>query len=314
MDLYDFCRRSYTIKVNRRVLEALIKAGAMDELGAGRSSLIASLNSVLQLAEQHQKDEQASQNDMFGTAEIADDQEPIHMVMVADLDDALRLSYEKETLGLYLTGHPIERYEKELKQFTDCRLGKLADQSDLASGAGGGGYMSQKNARSYKLAGLMVGMRVRRTKTGGKIVSAVLDDRTARVEVRIYEEKFDQYNYLLNKDKLIVVEGKVVYDDYFGGYRITADVIYDITEARQKFARRLEIDLKQINADHTIVHQLNEVLNPFREGNVPVWINYQRDGIAAKLSLGEDWCVQPSDELLSRLDKLTGENSVTVIY
>jgi len=155
---------------------------------------------------------------------------------------------------------------------------------------------------------------VRKTKTGGKIVSAVLDDRTARVEVRIFEEKFEQYNYLLNKDKLIIVEGKVIYDDYFGGYRITADVIYDITEARQKFARRLEINLKDNGGDHSIVQQLNQVLNPFREGGCPVWINYKRDDVMAKISLSDDWRVQPSDELISRLDKLAGEDNVAVVY
>ena len=174
--------------------------------------------------------------------------------------------------------------------------------------------MSQRNAKSYKLAGLMIGMRVRKTKTGGKIVSAVLDDRTARVEVRIFEEKFEQYNYLLNKDKLIIVEGKVIYDDYFGGYRITADTIYDITEARQKFAQRLEINLKENNGDHSIVQQLNHVLNPFREGGCPVWINYTRNDVKAKISLSDDWRVQPSDELINRLDKLAGENSVSVVY
>jgi len=313
-NLYDLCCRAEGRKVNKRVLEALIKAGALDQLGPNRASLMASLQDAMQAAEQYQKNASVGQDDLFGSSTSDDSFAPVDTINIEEWEEEKRLTLEKETLGLYLTGHPIERYEKELKQFTDCSLGKLADQSDLASGASGGGYMSQKNARSYKLAGLMIGMRVRRTKTGGKIVSAVLDDRTARVEVRIYEEKFDQYNYLLNKDKLIVVEGKVVYDDYFGGYRITADVIYDITEARQKFARRLEIDLKQVNGDHAIIQQLNQVLNPFREGNVPVWINYQRDDIAAKLSLGDDWRVQPSDELLSRIDKLTGEDSVNVIY
>ena len=313
-NLYDLCCRAEGRKVNKRVLEALVKAGALDQLGPNRASLMASLQDAMQAAEQYQKNASVGQDDLFGSSTSDDSFAPVDTINIEEWEEEKRLTLEKETLGLYLTGHPIERYEKELKQFTDCSLGKLADQSDLASGASGGGYMSQKNARSYKLAGLMIGMRVRRTKTGGKIVSAVLDDRTARVEVRIYEEKFDQYNYLLNKDKLIVVEGKVVYDDYFGGYRITADVIYDITEARQKFARRLEIDLKQVNGDHAIIQQLNQVLNPFREGNVPVWINYQRDDIAAKLSLGDDWRVQPSDELISRIDKLTGEESVNVIY
>jgi len=313
-DLYDLCRRVDGRKVNKRVLEALIKAGALDPLGPNRASLLARLQNAMQMAEQYQKNASIGQDDLFGSSVDEDAIAPVDEITLEEWEEEHRLTLEKETLGLFLTGHPIERYEAELKHFTDCRLGALADQSDLASGAGGGGYMSQKNARSYKLAGLMIGMRVRKTKNGSKIVSAVLDDRTARVEVRIYEEKFEQYSYLLNKDKLIIVEGKVAYDDYFGGYRITADSIYDITEARQKFAQRVEINLQQVNGDHTFIQQLNQVLNPFREGVCPVWINYRRDGVMAKFALGNDWQVQPSDELIQRLDKLAGENNVSVIY
>ena len=313
-DLYDLCRRVVGRKVNKRVLEALIKAGALDPLGPNRASLLARLQNAMQMAEQYQKNASVGQDDLFGSSVDEDAIAPVDEITLEEWEEEHRLTLEKETLGLFLTGHPIERYEQELKHFTDCRLGALADQSDLAPGAGGGGYMSQKNARSYKLAGLMIGMRVRKTKNGSKIVSAVLDDRTARVEVRIYEEKFEQYSYLLNKDKLIIVEGKVAYDDYFGGYRITADNIYDITEARQKFAQRLEINLQQVNGDHGFIQQLNQVLNPFREGVCPVWINYRCDGVMAKFALGNDWQVQPSDELIQRLDKLAGENNVNVIY
>ena len=175
-------------------------------------------------------------------------------------------------------------------------------------------FMAKRNSKDYKLAGLMIGIRVRRTKTGGKIVSAVLDDRTARVEVRIYEEQFEKYGHLLNKDKLIIVEGGVVYDDYFGGYRITAKTIYDITEARQRFAKRVEIKVDEKLAANGFVHELNGVLQPFREGSCPVWINYKKQDVYVTLSLGDDWHVQPSDELLNRLNKLAGENEVGVVY
>ncbi len=314
--IYDLCRRVDGRKVNKRVMEALIKSGALEALGPNRASLMARLQDAMQGADQFQKNASVGQDDLFGSAAADDNIAPINEVTVEEWEEEHRLTLEKETLGLYLTGHPIERYEKELKNFIDCQLGKLSDQSDLASGAGGGGggYMSQRNARSYTLAGLMIGVRVRKTKTGNKIISAVLDDRTARVEVRIFEEKYEQYSYLLNKDKLIVVEGKVMYDDYFGGYRITADVIYDITEARLKFAQRLEVSLNANKDDHSIVQQLNHVLTPFRDGNCQVWINYYRHDVKAKISLGEGWRVLPSDELLARLEKLTGENNVTLIY
>ncbi|MDH5485241.1 MAG: DNA polymerase III subunit alpha [Gammaproteobacteria bacterium] len=310
-DLYDFCCRVDSRKVNKRVLEALVKAGALDKLGPNRASLMARLQDAVQMAEQHQQNARIGQDDLFGAATEEDSIAPVNAIVVAEWDDEQRLVLEKETLGLYLTGHPITRYEKELRRFTSCPLGDLVDQVDSS---GGGGYMAQRNAKEYKLAGLMIGMRVRRTKTGGKIVSAVLDDRTARVEVRIYEDKFEQYGYLLNKDKLVIVEGKVVYDDYFGGYRITADSIYDITEARQRFAQRLEIKLDEQQTKNGFVAELGSILKPFREGDCPVWINYKKEFSRAALSLGDEWRVQPSDELIKRLNDLAGEQQVEVIY
>ncbi|MCK4675249.1 MAG: DNA polymerase III subunit alpha, partial [Gammaproteobacteria bacterium] len=122
VDLYDFCRRSDTRKVNRRVMEALIKSGAMDSLGPNRASLIASLSNAVQLAEQNQKNASVGQDDMFGSSDEPDTHANVHIIEVEDWDDETRLSNEKETLGLYLTGHPISRYEQELRRFTECRF------------------------------------------------------------------------------------------------------------------------------------------------------------------------------------------------
>ena len=310
-DLYDFCRRVEGRKVNKRVMESLVKAGAMDALGPNRASLMARLPEAIKLAEQYQKNAMVGQDDMFGSSTAADSMAPIDEVTIKEWDDEQRLTLEKETLGLYLTGHPINQYVKELRRFTDCPLGDL---DGLVESNPGGGYMSQKNAREFKLAGLMIGMRVRKMKNGSKIVSVELDDKTARIEARIFEEKYEQYGHLLNKDKLIIVEGKVAYDDYFGGYRITAETIYDITEARQRFAQRLEIQLDEQQAANGFIGELNQLLNPFREGSCPVWIRYKKQHATAMLNLGEDWRVQPSDELIKRLQELAGESQVNVVY
>jgi len=318
VDLYDFCRRSDTRKVNRRVLEALIKAGAMDEFGAGRSSLIASLNNVLQLAEQSQKNAQAGQGDMFGSVEATDEHEAVHMVTVADWDDDLRLSYEKETLGLYLTGHPIQRYEKEIRQFTDCTLAKAADLAPKDSGGGNGGYR-KKNTKEYRLAGLMLNMRTRKTQRGSKIVTAVLDDRTARIDVVIYEETYEKFNHLLEKDKLLVVEGPVSYDEFNGSYRIVASAIFSMTQAREKFSRCLEINIDRTKANGSwseaeVTRQLGDVLQAYREGQCPVYIQYNSGAELSRLALGDDWKIRPSEDLLNRLRHLFSEEQINVIY
>ncbi len=318
IDLYDFCRRSDTRKVNRRVMEALIKAGAMDSLGPNRASLIASLSNAVQLAEQNQKNASVGQDDMFGSSEEPDIHASVHIVEVEDWDDELRLANEKETLGLYLTGHPISRYEKELRRFTECRLSKVPDLVPEGDKAGYGGY-GRKNKKQYCLAGLLISMSVRKTKSGSKIVTGKLDDSTGRVDVVLYEDVFEQYCNSLVKDKVCVVEGSVSYDDFNASYRITANAIYDMTQAREKFARGLQIKLDRSKAngswsDANIMQQLTEVLHTYREGHCPVNIEYNSGTDVSQFVLGEEWSVVPSDDLLTRLDKVFGQDQIEIMY
>ena len=309
--LYDFCRRIDSRKVNKRVMESLIKAGVLDKLGSNRASLMAGLQNAVQMAEQHQQNVRVGQDDLFGSSVEKNAIAPVQMISIAEWDDEQRLTLEKETLGLYLTGHPINRYEKELRQFTHSTLAEIAE---LVGSSGNQGYVAQKNQPVYALAGLMVGIRIRKANNGNKIVSATLDDRTGRIEVRIFEDQFEKYGPLLIKDKLLIVEGNVAYDDFSDGYRITAKTMYDISQARQRFAKRLEIRVNEKQAANGFVHELTNVLKPFREGECPVWINYRRSNASAVFALGNEWRVQPSDELMSRLDSLIGHDNVRVVY
>jgi DNA polymerase-3 subunit alpha len=321
-DLYDFCRRSDTRKVNRRVMEALIKSGAMDSLGPNRASLIASLSNAVQLAEQNQKNDSIGQDDMFGSSDEPDIHANVHIVEVEDWDDETRLSNEKETLGLYLTGHPISRYEKELRRFTECRFSKVPDlvpEGERGGQQGGGYSYRRKNKTQYCLAGLLIGMRVRKTKTGSKIVTGVLDDGTARVEVVLYEDVYEQYSNVLVKDKVCVVVGSVSYDDFNAAYSINASKIYTMTQAREKFARGLQIKFDRSKAngswsDSNVTKQLTDVLHTYREGNCPVNIEYNSGTDISQFVLGEEWNVVPSDDLLTRLNKVFGEEQIVVMY
>ncbi|MDH5392779.1 MAG: DNA polymerase III subunit alpha [Gammaproteobacteria bacterium] len=310
-DIYEFCRRVDSRKVNKRVMEALIRSGAMDELGPHRATLMARLPEASQMADQHQKNFELGQNDLFGSAADEDlNMAPIEQASAQEWDDETRLRAEKETLGLYLTGHPIERYEAELRHFTECTFIKLHDIIEAPTD----GYRARKSKTEYCLAGLMVDMRARRTKAGNKIVSAVLDDRTARIEVQIYEDVYEEYGYLMNKDKLMVVEGTVIYDDYFGGHRLTAKKIYDIETARERFAKRVDIKLKPEQAANGFIKGLADVLKPFTEGNCPVWVHYKTEQARATLALDENWNVQPTDELINRLKNMIDESSVKILY
>ena len=314
-DLYDFCRRNDTRKVNRRVMEALIKAGAMDALGTNRASLMASLNNAMQLAEQNQSAALAGQNDLFGSDDAPDEHANVHVVEVDDWEDEIRLFNEKETLGLYLTGHPIDRYEEELRQFTDCSLADVAGIAPMDTG--GNGY--RQRGKQCRLAGLMISLRTRKTARGGKMVTAVLDDRTARIEMTIFDDVNEQYGHLLQKDKLLIVEGAVSWDDFNGAWNMRAKTVYDITQAREHFSRCLEISVNKtrFNGDWSstnITQQLTSVLQTYREGTCPVCVNYNSGTETTRLTLGDDWKIQPTDELLNRLQNLLSDEQVRMVY
>ncbi|HWS01867.1 MAG TPA: DNA polymerase III subunit alpha [Gammaproteobacteria bacterium] len=306
-DLYEFCRRVDLRKLNRRVLEALVRAGAFDSLGENRATLMVQLPSALKLAEQRERDEGAGQNDLFGAAEsVAVETAPIEIVRLPEWDEEQRLLGEKETLGLYLTGHPIVRYEAELASITSGRLATLVGNASEAP-------TSRSVDRQVVVAGLVIALRVRQTRRGS-MAFVTLDDRSARVEMRVFSDVFDHHRNLIAKDKVLVVEGVLGFDDYSGGQQLTADKIYDISQAREIFARRVVIEVDAERAGNGFVQSLADTLRPFREGKCPVWIRYRNQSARAQLALGKDWNVRPVDELIHRLHELAGAGRVVVEY
>ena len=306
MDLYEFCRRVDLRKLNRRVLEALIRAGAFDSLGENRATLMAQLPSALKLAEQHERDEGTGQVDLFGEAVQTTAEAPVEVIRVPEWDEEQRLLGEKETLGLYLTGHPIARYEAELAGITSGRLATLIGNGNEAPSG-------RNTDRQVVVAGLVIGLRVRQTRRGN-MAFVTLDDRSARVEMRVFSDVYEHHRTLLAKDKVLVVEGVLGYDDYSGGQQLTADKIYDIGQAREIFARRVVIEVDAERAGNGFVQSLADTLRPFRAGKCPVWIRYRNQAARAQLALGKDWNVRPADELIHRLHELAGEGRVVVEY
>ncbi len=318
-DLFDLCRRVDTRKVNRRVLESLIRAGALDSWGAGRASLMATLPTAIQLAEQHARDRTTGQVDLFGLAPMLHDEPRLGTVALGvmfdcpDWDETERLAGEKETLGLYLSGHPITRYEDELRHIVSGRI------ADLTS-ASGDSLMPAYYGRNGReqtvvtVAGLVVALRSVQNQRGGRTAFITLDDRSARLDVAVFAEDYQRYRPLIGKDKLLIVEGTLSVDDYNGGYRMSAVGILTIDEARETHARAVLIHLHEQRAGNDYISTLAQTLQPFRPGRCPIKIAYQSSQAGAELMLGQEWCVHPTDELLLRLKKLSGEACVRMIY
>lgn len=300
--LFDFCQRVDLRKVNRRTLEGLTMAGAMDVFEQYRSTIMATLPDALKIAEQKSRDDQAGIQDMFGMSAAPDadgnSSGPESYTVQKDWREEQRLANEKTTLGLYLTGHPINRYLKELKQFVSGRLSEMKPT---------------KNA-TVIVAGLVVGMRVMTTKRGDKMAFLTLDDRSGRMEMAVFSEEFNANRENLAKDKLIVASVEVSIDDYSGGIKMRAKEIYDISQARERFAKNLMVTVDNVHASNGFINDLQRVLTPFKEGSCPVVVDYHKDDASAEIPLGEEWRVHPTDELLNRLRETMGDKKINIVY
>ncbi len=296
-DLFDFCRRLDTRKVNRRSIESLIKAGALDALGPHRATLMASLGAAVSAADRHSHDSQAGQSDLFGGATSGTAVAPA-FVDVAEWSEDQRLEGEKETLGLYLTGHPIARHEKELREIIDCTIAELRPAQD----------------RTLVVAGLVVGLRTMQTRRGDRMAFVTLDDRTGRLELAVFAEFYTRYRELLVKDSLLVVEGQVSVDEYTGGFKMSAEKIYTIDQARAAFSARLVIDVDADAAGNGFADALREILAPVARGNCPVYLRYHSAGAEAEIALGEAWKISPNGAVIERLARLAGERNVHLDY
>ncbi len=308
--LVDLCRRVDSRKVTRRVYEALIRAGALDALGENRASLMVQLPEALKSAEQHLRDSAAGQSDMFGSVvEPAAELPVITAANVPEWDQEQRLAGEKETLGLYLTGHPIDRYRDELASIISGPLAELNDESPPA-----GASRQRGQEKTVVLAGLVVELRTRNTQSGARMAFVTLDDRSARMEIRVFSKVFEQYRALLAIDKVLVVQGTLAFDDFSGSMRLNAERIYEVDQAREVYAKRLVVDVAELKAGNGFVHTLANVLLPFCEGSCPVGIRYLGSSAQAHITLGNEWRVHPTDELLHRLRELAGDAQVRVLY
>lgn len=311
-DLYDFCRRIDLRKFNRRVLEALIRSGACDELGPNRATLMQQLPDALHVAEQDSRNAAVGQNDLFGLADntvVA----PVRTQQLATLpewDDETRLNHEKATLGLYLTGHPIDRYKAELKHFISGALADVLDDDAPAPTRRG-----RDNNKTVTVAGLVVEVRTRNGNRGGRMAFVTLDDGTKRTEIRIFSEKYELYRELIEDDKVLVVRGDLSYDEFAGGLRLNVDKLFDIDGARNEFARRLLLHLSAPDFRINFVNELAAVLAPYRQGQCPIGVYYTRPGARAELVFDPVWRVRPTEELLRRLrELLNGAERVALEY
>jgi DNA polymerase-3 subunit alpha len=310
--LFDFCDRVDLKRINKRTLDALIRSGALDRLGPyfheevkayhanvdrNRAVLLAAMEEAIQAAEQTARSHDSGHMDLFGGlfAEPEADVYANHR-KAKELNLKERLKGEKDTLGLYLTGHPIDEYEGEVRRFARQRI------------------VERKPARDTQtVAGLIVNLRVMKNKRGDKMGFVTLDDRSGRIEASLFAEAFAANQALLQTDSLVVVEDEVSQDDFSGGLRLRAKRVMGQEEARTGLAEslRLKVQADALKGDR--LRWLGELCGRHR-GNCPVTVDYSGNEARALLQFGDDWRIDPTDALIQALRDQFGRDNVFLNY
>ncbi|KAA0874677.1 DNA polymerase III subunit alpha [Nitrincola tapanii] len=300
-DLFDFCARVGAKKLNKRVLEALVKSGALDSMGAHRALLWEAIPSALQAADQAARNQDAGMFDLFGEVEAEMPTDPyLEFAQAREWSDKERLQGEKDTLGLYVTGHPIDEYEQELSRLINKRLVDIQPQ----------------RGRAQKMAGLVVDLRLKKSKKGDNLCFVTLDDRTARIDVTLFGDVYDQARQLVHKDAVLIIEGEVAQDDYNGGLKVRAHTVMNVTQARARHAARIEISAQPSQLSRRVLQHLAQQLSasaPHTEA-LPIALRYRREDAEGVLHFGEVWRLEPSDDALIQLRSEFGNQAVRLVW
>ncbi|BBM02610.1 DNA polymerase III subunit alpha [Microbulbifer sp. GL-2] len=308
-DLFDFCSRVDPRKVNKRALEALVRSGALDSIGPdtggadgldySRAVLFNALDEAVKAADQQKANANAGMMDLFGEvvpqASDGDVYEDFRRTRCWSIRE--RLEGEKNTLGLYLTGHPIDEYADELKHLVKARI------ADLKPGR-----------ESQKVAGLVVAMRVMKTKRGDTMAIITLDDRSGRIEAAMFSEAFGEHREKLAKDALLVLDGPVANDDYSGGLKMTVNGVSTLDELRQSSVTGVRLQVISGTATPGLAKRLAACLQPYTGGQCRVNLEVLRHDARGLYRLPPEWNVEPNDQMVQSLKELLGREQVALQY
>lgn len=334
-DLFDLCERVEPRKLNKRVLEALIGSGAVDylvpdavletvlkkefikeqypnataasrqdhnyqeALNWKRALLVAHQEDAIKMAEQKARDQSSGHIDLFGEGSFTNSHDNYnHTAALRSWSHKDRLQREKETLGLYLTGHPIEIYQKELKHLARYKIKDLKPSRDALT-----------------VAGLVIGLRTMKSKRGDTIAFVTLDDKSGRIELSVTGSVFEENRDKLQKDTILVIRGTVSDNDFSGGMRMRATDVWNLVQAREKSVKQLRVSLNSCRLETDFTAKLARLLEPYKgtEGCL-VSIDYSCVDASARLMLGDAWRVRPHDDLIEKLQDHYGAECVVLDY
>jgi DNA polymerase-3 subunit alpha len=303
-DLIDFCQRIDLQKVNKRVLEALIRAGALDGLAENRGTLMSNLEGALRTAEQYGRDQASGQVDLFSMGGA----EPVRFAPTPaeDWSEEERLKAERAVLGLYLTGHPFDSVADMLAPIVTARLRDIGDDHVEPPAPEGEKRRGRRREKRFVAAGLIISQR---RKLGERpFAVATLDDGGGRIEATLFGETYAEFVDRLEADTVVVVEGGLSADAYTGGFSLRAQRVMTIEEAKAAYARAV---LLRVQSPRLNVAGLSECLSAY-PGDCGVRLRVTSARASCLVDLQTR--VRPCDELLCYLVDIDGVEQADVAF
>ena len=300
-NLLDLCRRVGLHKLNRRALEALVRCGALDGLDMNRATALHAIPSALRLTERLLSASASGQGMLFGSEGGGGELEH-EFDQIREWSAREKLEAERESLGLYLTGHPFSDVAAHCRHFSNGAIANV-----LRALPDGGGYF--KFRKEATLAGVVMDVRRR-----GSRVTIVLDDDTERIEVSLFEEVYNSAKHLISKHTILVIDGQLRYDDFINDWCLTAQRVRTVDAAIEEHARRLTICVGTEDAGSGFIGTLQDTLRPFVQGRCEVCLQFRGLDAQAEITLSDEWAVHPTRELREQLAHWLGDESFSLHY
>ncbi len=296
--LADFCGRIDSTRVNRKVIESLIKAGAFDSLGGKRAQYMEVLDQALERAKAVQRDRMSGQMNLFalaGPESAAGREQEIELPDIEDWPELKKLTHEKETVGFFLTGHPLEAVMPDIRRVVDTDIEHLEGWRD---------------GQPVRVGGLIQQVKEHKSRKGEQMAFTVLEDMTSRVEVIVFPSTFAQCSHLLGGEEPLIVLGTVQQGER--GAKIIAQSIDRLEDAFAKYTEKTVIRLQADKTSRQHMEQIKEMLYSFH-GKVPVNLTLHFDGRGeVDIEVLKDMAIQPSPAFLHSMAELCGENGVEI--
>jgi DNA polymerase-3 subunit alpha len=295
---FDICRDADSRVINRKVLESLIKAGAFDSLGWPRSQCFHLIDKMIGFAHESQRARSTKQNLLFGGGRLEPPDIPSEVKNMREWDESLYLSYEKDALGFYITGHPLAQYEENLRRLISHTVSDLDDERDF-------------NA-DVRMAGIIQAYKLLKTKKDERMASFYLEDTTGRVEVVAFPDAYKKFHEFLREDMLVWIRGKFLGEGE--SRKVHLSQIMPLAEAFQKQAKRMVVRIFVPGLEELLLAELKEILEK-NAGECPVFFELETPHTYRVVAQSpEVKGVVPSEELTKKIKNLLGEDSVYIEY